>query len=113
MQQVKKRSVKYSRLTRREAKTKLYRLWWLAFFFICCQLLFIQAMSSLKQTQSSLEKTYLSLGEKKAKLAAEVEFLAKKLEVQNDPRATELLLKERLNVIPEGETKVLFHNEAP
>ena len=60
---------------------------------------------------ASLNNRYLSLLEKKQLALEEQEELQKQINSQSDPLWIQLMLMKGLGLVPEGQTKVYFHEE--
>ena len=96
----------------RKQKTKVFSFFWenwwvLTFIFLSLSLCF-QSLYYKNSVTSDLKNKISHLNQIKEAAIQERKELLVHLQSQNDPDWIELILKERLGLIEEGETKVIF-----
>ncbi len=88
-----------------------HRYGWIALFWAICFGFYSQAMYKKSKTYSELQEKILDLESLKIRLKSEHENLALQIQSQNDPEWIEMILKQRLGVVSEGQMKVYFKKE--
>ena len=85
-----------------------FRNWWVIAFIVMAWALYLQARHNKNQLLVRLtEKEEFLIQEKKEALEEREELLMRK-QSQEDPDWMELVLKEKLGVVSEGEVKIVF-----
>lgn len=85
--------------------------WWVAFCVGALYLVYSQAAREKVRSFDQLQGRLFELRVLRERLIAENEDLEMKLQSQSDPQWIELVLKRRLGLTGEGQTKVLFNRE--
>jgi hypothetical protein len=84
--------------------------WGIVFFFIfLCLGSYAHAAKKKNLVYASLNDRYLNLLEKRQFALEEQEELQKQINSQSDPLWIQLMLMKGLGLVPEGQTKVYFH----
>lgn len=97
----------------RSARSRLLEVivlksWWVLLFFFACFFAYDQAVRQKEKEEASLKKRYeLLLEEKRAALAL-YSRLQLELASSEDPEFIEMVLMEKLGLVPEGSIKLLF-----
>ncbi|MCB1081181.1 MAG: hypothetical protein KDK69_05100 [Chlamydiia bacterium] len=86
----------------------LLRNWWVLVFVLMVWALYLQAIHKKNHLVVKLEEKVQSLEKAYSEAALEKEALLLRIESQQDLEWMELVLKEKLGVVPEGQTKVVF-----
>jgi len=89
-------------------KRFLLRNWWVATFILMAVAFYIEALYKKNQLTSLLQGKASMLKDEKRKGMLKKEQLLLCLQSEDDPEWALLVLKERLGVVEEGETKVIF-----
>lgn len=82
--------------------------WWVIAFILVVFVVYFQASQKKKNQLFELRKVAFILQEEKKQITKENEELNLRLMSQNDPNWIELMLIEKLGVVPEGQIKVIF-----
>jgi hypothetical protein len=86
--------------------------WGVVFLFVfLCLGSYAHAAKKKSVIYASLNNRYLSLLEKRQFAWEEQEELQKQINSQSDPLWIQLMLMKGLGLVPEGQTKVYFHEE--
>lgn len=86
--------------------------WWVVACILMAIALYAEALYQKNQLASRLGKKSESLKREKIAALREKEQLLLRLKSENDPEWVELVLKQKLGVVEEGETKVVFSKRA-
>jgi plasmid replication initiation protein len=86
----------------------LLRNWWVIAFILMAWAFYLQAMHKKNRLMVKLEEKVQVLDKARAEARAEKEELLLRMQSQDDPEWMELVLKEKLGVVPEGQIKVVF-----
>lgn len=84
------------------------RNWWVGVFITMALALYIQALYQKNHLVWLLARKVSILEKEKEKATQEKQQLLLRLKSQDDPEWTLLVLKQKLGVVEEGETKVIF-----
>ena len=107
----------YKRLKAHENKGKILSFflknWWVGAFVLMAVALYVQALYQKNQLASLLENKACMLKEEKKRAMKEKEQLMLRLKSEDDPEWALLVLKQKLGVVEEGETKVIFSKRTP
>jgi hypothetical protein len=82
--------------------------WWVILFFLLAFFLFDQAMQKRSAEEKKLAEKLTRLQEEAKSSLLEREELKLELASQEDPAWIELVLIEKLGLVPEGQTKIYF-----
>ena len=82
--------------------------WWVMAFILMAFALYFQGLYQKNQLVSLLEEKSQGLKREREVATQSKEQLLLRLQSQEDPNWGELVLKQRLGVVAEGETKVVF-----
>jgi len=85
-----------------------FKNWWVAAYLLMAIALYVQALYQKNQLVSVLEGKLSTLEKAKEEALLEKEELTLRLKSEEDPEWMELVLKKRLGLVEEGETKVIF-----
>jgi len=85
--------------------------WWVIAFLLAVFVVYFQASQKKKDQLLELRKVTLMLQKEKKQIIKENEELTLRIMSQNDPNWIELMLIEKLGVVPEGQIKVVFKGE--
>jgi len=83
--------------------------WWVIAFMLIAYGIYFQAQHKKLRHLRELSCTADRLNERIDRQEAMREELSCRIKSQDDPEWIELVLKEKLGLVPEGETKVIFH----
>lgn len=86
----------------------LLKNWWVIVFILMAGALYLQAIHKKNSLMVKLEEKVQVLDKARSKAQAEKEELLLRMQSQDDPEWMELVLKEKLGVVPEGQIKVVF-----
>ena len=86
----------------------LLRNWWVIIFLIMSWAIFIQVIHKKNRVVHTLNKRVQNLENACAKAESEKISLMLRKQSKDDPNSIELVLKEKLGVVPEGQIKVIF-----
>ena len=87
--------------------------WWVGAFVLMACALYAQALYQKNHLASLLKEKAQLLKEEKELALRDQEQLQLRLKSEDDPEWALLVLKQRLGVVEEGETKVIFPKRAP
>lgn len=109
----------YSKSSRQERATFAERmeeafasLWWVGLIILACYFFYEQGLIKKDHDFKMLQSQYQSLIRQKESLATQHEALVRQINSQSDPAWVELTLMNGLGLVPEGQTKVLFTQDA-
>lgn len=104
--------MKLTGLERNQTPTKRRRLWvdlsWVVAFLLVCTLSYQWACTKDEELLYSLTTTYEQLKNLKDDALYLRKELVAQIESQGDTEWVELLLKEKLGVVPQGQKKIFF-----
>jgi hypothetical protein len=86
----------------------LLKNWWVIAFVLMAGAIYIQAIHKKNQLFATLKEKVETLNDTKVQQLERKQQLLLRIQSQEDPDFIELLLKEKLGVIEEGELKVVF-----
>jgi hypothetical protein len=86
--------------------------WWVGGYALMALALYTQALYQKNQLASFLENRAEMLKRERENALKKKELLMLRLKSEGDPEWDLLVLKQKLGVIEEGETKVIFSEEA-
>ena len=86
----------------------LLRNWWVIAFVVMAWAVYLQAIHTKNRLVAKLEEKVHTLEQARATTLAQRKELILRMQSQDDPEWMELVLKEKLGVVPEGQTKVVF-----
>lgn len=87
----------------------LHRSWWVIAFVALCGVLYLHGVRQKDITFQEMAGRFRILEAEKALALAEQEYLLVQIQSQSDPAWIEMILKRNLGLVPEGQTKVYFH----
>ncbi len=87
----------------------LNRSWWVIAFVALCGVLYLHGVRQKNITYQEMDGRLQILQIEKAFALAEQEELLLQIQSQSDPAWVEMVLKRNLGLVPEGQTKVYFH----
>lgn len=86
----------------------LIRNWWVIVFLLMGWGIYLQSVHKKNIQIASLKEKVQRLSEEKNRALEKQADLILRIKSQDDPDYLEMVLKERLGVVAEGETKVVF-----
>jgi len=86
----------------------LLRNWWVIAFILMTWAFYLQAIHKKNRLMIKLEEKAQVLNQACLLARGEKEELLLRMQSQDDPEWMELVLKEKLGVVPEGQIKVVF-----
>jgi hypothetical protein len=89
--------------------TWLHRNWWVLVFAAVCAVFYLHAMRQKDFSYQEMAFRLRSLEKEKAAAIVQQEELLLQIQSQSDPAWVEMVLKRNLGMVPEGQTKVYFH----
>jgi hypothetical protein len=89
----------------------LHRYWWVIAFASLCGIVYLHAMRQKNVAYQEMAGRLQSLEKEKALAVVEQEDLLLQIQSQSDPAWVEMVLKRNLGLVPEGQTKVYFHQD--
>lgn len=95
-------------IRKRKLASHFFKNWWVAAFILMALAFYAEASYQKQQEAFFLEEKYAALQKEKVKALDERQELGLQLKSEEDPQWIELVLKYKLGVVPEGETKVVF-----
>jgi len=87
----------------------LHSSWWVIVFIAVCAVFYLQAMRQKDLSYQEMTFRLHNLEKEKAQALAQQEELLLQIHSQSDPAWVEMVLKRNLGMVPEGQTKVYFH----
>lgn len=87
----------------------LSRSWWVIAFVALCGVLYLHGVRQKNITYQEMEGRLQTLELEKTLALAEQEELLLQIQSQSDPAWVEMVLKRNLGLVPQGQTKVYFH----
>jgi len=85
-----------------------FKNWWVGVLIMMAIAVHVQALNRKNQLVHSLEAKVLLLKEEKQRALEEREQLKACIQTEDDPEWMLLVLKRKLGLVEEGETKVIF-----
>ena len=82
--------------------------WWVGAFILMAWAIYIQAIHKKNRLVDTLQERVNTLTKAKIEAMEEKKELVLRMQSQEDPEWIELVLKEKLGVVAEGELKVVF-----
>ncbi|HUD01639.1 MAG TPA: hypothetical protein VMR37_04890 [Rhabdochlamydiaceae bacterium] len=89
----------------------LHRYWWVIAFASLCGIVYLHAMRQKNVAYQEMAGRLQSLEKEKVLALVEQEHLLLQIQSQSDPAWVEMVLKRNLGLVPEGQTKVYFHQD--
>lgn len=89
----------------------ILRSWWVWGFLAVTYFFFEHSMEKRREVRSEIASRLVQLEKEKEVALEEQEDLLFQIDSQDDPAYVELVLKRRLGLVPEGQTKVYFQEE--
>jgi len=86
----------------------LLKNWWVIAFVLMAGAIYTQAIHKKNQLLATLKEKVETLNDTKVQQLERKQQLLLRIQSQEDPDFIELLLKEKLGVIEQGELKVVF-----
>jgi hypothetical protein len=86
----------------------ILKSWWTILFFLICFFAYDQAAKRRDREEKGLQDKYLHLLQAKASALQTQEELKLQIASQNDQSWIELVLMQKLGLVPEGQQKVHF-----
>lgn len=86
----------------------LSRWWWVILFVFLCGILFEQAVKRRNKDYAKLSEHWTKLQVEMSTALQTQQELLKQINSESDPAWVELVLMQKLGVVPEGQTKVFF-----
>lgn len=86
----------------------ILKSWWTILFFLVCFFAYDQAAKRRNREELALQEKYQQLLLAKEEALAIQEELKREIESQNDQSWIELVLMQKLGLVPEGQKKVHF-----
>jgi len=93
----------------REQRHWLQRNWWVIAFAALCGVLYLHGVRQKNSAYQEMTVRLQVLEAEKAVALANQEELLLQIQSQSDPAWVEMVLKRNLGLVPEGQTKVYFH----
>ncbi len=88
-----------------------FRFWWSILFILICYAVYVHGMQKKKETFDALKEKQTQLQAQLARNLSEQEDLRTQIDSQSDPAYRELLMMKKLGMVPDGQTKVYFHED--
>jgi hypothetical protein len=85
-----------------------FRFWWITVFAIVCYGVYLHGMQKKRSALATLMEKCHYLEKELIAATSEREDLLLVLASESDPAWCEMMLKKRLGMVPEGQTKVYF-----
>jgi hypothetical protein len=89
----------------------LHRSWWVIAFVALCGVIYLHGVRQKNITYQEMTGRLQILEAEKTLALADQEELLLQIQSQSDPAWVELVLKRNLGLVPEGQTKVYFHQD--
>jgi hypothetical protein len=86
--------------------------WWTILFFLICLFAYDQAAKRRGREEQKLREKFQQLGAAKQEALFKQEELKREIASQDDESWIELILMQKLGLVPEGQTKVHFINKS-
>lgn len=86
--------------------------WWTILFILVCYLCYEEGIKKRDQDYSKLHAQFLELQKEKEIASAKQQDLLLQINSQSDPDWVELTLMKGLGLVPEGQIKVFFTDQA-
>ena len=87
----------------------LNRSWWVIAFVALCGIIYLHGVRQKNITFQEMTDRLQTLEVEKALALAEQEELHLQIQSQSDPAWIEIVLKQNLGLVPQGQTKVYFN----
>ena len=107
------RTRRYQTFRKGVFQTAFLKYWWVAAFILISYLIYSYSLQYKNTLQSSLQETVLKLEMKKNLALQQKEELLLKLSSFSDSEWIELVLMQKLGVVPEGKIKIHFQGKPP
>ena len=101
-----------ARTSKRIFREIFVRSWWVWLFALLCYAVYDYSTRRQDRRQQRMEQQIESQEERLTDLQQQYEDLERRLASQSDPAWLEMVLMERLGVVPEGQTKVYFEESS-
>lgn len=88
----------------------ILKSWWTILFFLVCFFAYDQAAKRRDREELELEQKYRQIVHAKEEALAVQDELKREIASQNDQSWIELVLMQKLGLVPEGQKKVFFVN---
>ena len=89
----------------------IHRFWWVVAFVALCSAIYLHAIQQKDLSYRESIVQLKALEKEKALALARHEELSLQIQSQSDPAWVEMVLKRNLGMVPEGQTKVYFHQD--
>jgi hypothetical protein len=89
----------------------LHRNWWVIAFVALCAVLYLHGVRQKNIAYQEMAGRLQILEKEKARILTEQEELLLQIQSQSDSAWVEMVLKRNLGLVPEGQTKVYFHQD--
>ena len=89
----------------------LHRSWWVIVFVALCGVLYLHGVRQKNIAYQEMDGRLQILEQEKALALTQQEELLLQIQSQSDPAWVEMVLKRNLGLVPEGQTKVYFHQD--
>lgn len=96
----------------RGKKNIITQSWWVILFISMCSIVYSHASHKKNEVIATLDDHLDALTDEKISLLQEKEDLLLQINSQSDPAWIQLTLMKGLGLVPEGQLKVYFHNDA-
>ncbi len=93
-------------------KRFFFRYWWVVLFITLCGTIYGNSIRKKEEIISSLDEQLSLLQQEKQELMDLQQDLRLQIESQSDPAWIQLTLMKVLGLVPEGQSKVYFYNDA-
>jgi len=94
-------------------KRFLSRYWWVVLFVTLCGTIYGSSIRKKEEIISALDDQLSLLQQERQELMTIQQDLVLQIDSQSDPDWIQLTLMKVLGLVPEGQSKVYFYNEAP
>ncbi len=91
----------------------IVKSWWTILFFLLCFFAYDQAARSVNREEKRLQQKYQQIAQAKEEASTLQEELKRQIASQKDQAWIELVLMQKLGLVPEGQTKVHFVRKPP
>ncbi len=92
-------------------KQEFIRSWWILAFLLFSYVIYVQATLPFQFTYEELQRSKISLEQKKENLEISIKNLKQTVASQDDSSWVELVLEKKLNRVPENQTKIIFSSD--
>lgn len=90
-------------------RTWLHQNWWVIAFVALCGVLYLHGIRQKNLSYQEMSGRLQTLEEEKAVALAQQDELLLQIQSQSDPAWIEMVLQRNLGLVPEGQSKVYFH----